>query len=113
MPTPTNSNSSIFTLSKDVVHTPDIQYYLIELCIEYTNTLNSLQVTTVDCLDQPIYVPCKIIQWKYLEFTFPKYFALFGALYIETELLMANGHLVGLDEILVNTSIDTMIHLLC
>ena len=112
VPTPINSNSSIFTLSKDV-HTPDIQHYLIKLCIEYTNTLNSQQVTTVDCLDQPIYIPCKIIQWKYLEFTFPKYFALFGALYIETELLMANGHLVGLDEILVHTSIDTVIHILC
>ena len=102
-----------FTLLKDVLHTLGIQYYLIKVCIEYKNTLNSQQVTAVDCSDQPIYIPCKIIQWKYLEFAFPKYFSLFGALHIETELLMANGHLVGLDEILVNTSIDTVIHILC
>ena len=78
-----------FASLKDVLHTLDIEYYLIIVCIEYTNTLNSQQVTAVDCSDQPIYIPCKIIQWKYLEFAFPKYFALFGALHIETELLMA------------------------
>ena len=64
----------------------------------------------MDCSDQLIYVLCKVIQWKYPEFAFPKYFALLGALHIETELLIANGHLVvgtGLDEILVDTSINT------
>ena len=108
--TPTPSNSSIFTLLKDVVHTPDMQHHLIKLCIEYTNTLNPQQVTAVDCLDHPIYALTKIIQWKYLEFAFPKYFALFGALHTEKELLIANGHLVsgtGLDEILGDSSIDT------
>ena len=84
--------------------------HLIKFCIEYTDTLNSQQVTAVDCLDQPIYFLCKIIQWKYPEFALPNYFALFGALHIETELLIANRHLVvgtGLDKIVGNTSIDT------
>ena len=64
----------------------------------------------MDCSDQPIYAISKIIQWKYPEFAFPKYFALFGVLHFEKELLIANGHLVaetGLDEILGDTSIDT------
>ena len=72
--------------------------------------MNPQQVTAVDCLDQPIYALSKIIQLKYLEFAFPRYFALFGALHIEEELLIANGHLVagtGLDEILGYTSINT------
>ena len=110
VPTPTPSNSSIFPLLKDVVHTLDMQHHVIKLCIEYTNTLSPQQVTAVDCLDQPIYALSKIIQWKYPEFAFPKYFALFAALHIEKELLIANGHLVagtGLDEILGDTSIDT------
>ena len=67
-------------------------------------------MTAVDCLDQPIYFLCKITQWKYPEFALPNYFALFGALHIETELLIANRHLVvgtGLDKIVGNTSIDT------
>ena len=66
-------------------------------------------MTAVDFSNQPIYVLCKIIQWKYPEFAFPKYFALFGALHIETELLIANGHLVtgtGPDDIIGDTSID-------
>ena len=50
----TRSNSSIFSLLKDVVHTPDMQHYLIKLCIEYTNTLYCQQMTAVDCSDQPI-----------------------------------------------------------
>ena len=110
VPTPTPSNSSSFPLLKDVVHTPDMQHHLIRLCIEYTNTLNPQQVTAVDCSGQSIYALSKIIQWKYPEFAFPKYFALFGALHIEKELLIANGHLVagvGLDEILGDTYIDT------
>ena len=110
VPTPTPSKSSILPLLKDVVHTPDIQHYLIKLSIEYTDTLNSHQVTAVDFSDQPIYVLCKIIQSKYPEFACPKYFALFGALSIETELLIANGHLVagaGLHKILGDISIDT------
>ena len=40
----------------------------------------------------------------------PKYFALFGALHNEKELLMANRHLVaetGLDKILGDKSVDT------
>ena len=53
--TPTPSNSSIFSLLKDVVHTPDMQHYLIKLCIEYTNSLNRRQMTAVDCPDQPIH----------------------------------------------------------
>ena len=89
MPTPTHSNSSIFPLLKDVVHTPDIQLHLIKLCIEYINTLNSQQVTAVHCSDQPIYVLCKIIQCKYPEKA--EYFALFGALHIEKGLLIANS----------------------
>ena len=50
----TTSNSSIFSLVKDVVHTPDMQHYPIKLCIEYTNSLNRRQMTAVDCPDQPI-----------------------------------------------------------
>ena len=87
-----------------------MQHHLIKLCIEYKNTLNPQQVTAVDCSDQPIYALSKIIQWKYPEFAFSKYFALFGGLHIEKELLIANGHLVartGLDEILGDTSIGT------
>ena len=68
-------------------------HHLIKLCIEYTDTLNSEQVTAVDCPDQPLYVVCKKIQWKYPEFAFLKSFALFGALHIEAELI-ANRHLV-------------------
>ena len=110
VPTPTSLNSSIFQLLKEVVHTLYMQHHLRKLCIEYTNTLNPQQVTAVDCSDQLIYALSKIIQWKYLEFAFPKYFALFGALHIEKELLIANKHLVagtGLDKILGDTSIDT------
>ena len=109
VPTPTSSNSSIFPLWKDVVHTPDLQHHLIKLCIEYRNTLNPRQVTPVDFSDQLIYALSKIIQWKYPELSFPKYFALFGALHIEKESLIANEHLVAgteLDEILGDTSID-------
>ena len=69
-----------------------MQHYLIRLCIEYTNNLNPQQVTAVDCSDQTIYALSKIIQLKYPEFAFPKYFALFGGLHIEKELLIANGH---------------------
>ena len=64
----------------------------------------------MDCSDQLIYALSKISQWKYPEFAFPRYFALFGALHIQKELLVANGHLVArarLDEILGDTSIDT------
>ena len=64
--------------------------------------MNSHHVTAVECSDQPIYVLCKIIQWKYPEFTCPMYFALFGVFRVEIELLIANGHLVvgaGLVEI--------------
>ena len=73
---PTPSNSSIFPLLKDM-HTLDMQHYLIKLCIKYTNTLNPQPVAAVDCSDQPIYALSKIIQWKYPEFAFPNYFALF------------------------------------
>ena len=87
-----------------------MEHHLIKLCIEYINTLNPQQVTAMDCSDQPIYALTKIIQWKYLEFEFPKYFALFGGLHIEKELLIANGHLVAgteLGEILGDTYIGT------
>ena len=43
-----------------------MQHDLVKLCIEYRNTLNHQQVTTVNCLDQPIYALSKIIQWKYI-----------------------------------------------
>ena len=92
------------------MHTLDMQHYLIKLCIKYTNTLNPQPVAAVDCSDQPIYALSKIIQWKYPEFAFPNYFALFWALHIEKELLIANGHQVaetGTDKILGDTSIDT------
>ena len=110
VPNPTPSNSSIFSVLKDVVHTPYMQHHPIKPGIEYKNTLNSHQVTAVDCSDQPVYALSKIIQWKYPKFEFPKYFALFGVLLIEKELLIANGHLVpgtGLDKILGHTSIIT------
>ena len=86
-----------------------MQHHLIKLCIEYTNTLNSQQVTTVDSSDQQIYALSKIIQLKYPEFAYLKYFALFAALLIEKELLIAIGQLVGtgLKEILGDTSIYT------
>ena len=88
-----------------------MQHHLIKLCIEYTNTLSPQQVATVHCSDQRIYALSKIIPWKYPEFGFLKYFALFGALLIEKELLIANGHLVGtgLEEILGDTSIYTAV----
>ena len=87
-----------------------MQHHLIKLCIEYTNTLNRQQVTTVDCSDQPIYALSKIIQWKYPEFAYSKYFALLRALLIEKELLIANAQLVGigLKEILGDTSLYTV-----
>ena len=70
-------------------------------------------MTAVDYSGQAIYTLSKIIQWKYRQFAFPKYYALFGALHIEKELLIGNGHLVagtGLDEILGDTSIDTLLY---
>ena len=87
-----------------------MQNHLIKLCIEYTNTLNRQQVTIVDCSDQPVYALSKIIQWKYPEFPYSKYFTLFGALLIGKELLIANGQLVGtgLKETLGDTSIYTV-----
>ena len=33
----------------------------LKLCIEYTDTLNSQQVTTVDFLDQPMHALSKLI----------------------------------------------------
>ena len=50
-----------------------MQHDLVKLCIEYRNTLNHQQVTTVNCLDQPIYALSKIIQWKYPEFAYSKH----------------------------------------
>ena len=70
-------------------------------------------MTAVDYSGQAIHILSKIIQWKYPQFAFPKYYALFGALHIEKELLIANGHLVagtGLDEILGDTSIDALLY---
>ena len=72
VPIPTPSNSSIYPLLKDVLHTSDMQNHLMKLCIEYTNTLNSQQVRVFDCSDQRKYALSKIIQWKYSEFAFPK-----------------------------------------
>ena len=68
-------------------------------------------MVAVDCSDQLIYALNKIIQWKYPEFAFSKYFALFGALHTEKELLIANGHLVEgtrLEGITDDTSIYTV-----
>ena len=99
VPAPTSSKSSIFPLLKNFVHTP-----------EYTNTLNLQQLIAVDCSDQLIYAISKMIQSKYSVIAFPKDFALFGALHIKKELLIANGHLVagtGLNEIVGDTPIDT------
>ena len=62
VPTPTLSNSSIFPLLNNVVHTLDMQHHLIKLYIEYTNTLNPQQVTALGCSDQPIYALSKIIE---------------------------------------------------
>ena len=61
-PTPTPSNSSVFQLLKDAAYTSGMPHHLIKLCIEYTNTLNPQQVTTVDCLGQPMYALIKILQ---------------------------------------------------
>ena len=58
------------------------------------------------CSGQLVCALSKKIQWKYLEFAFPKYSALFGALRIEK---IANGHLVAgtrLYEIVSDTFID-------
>ena len=87
-----------------------MQHHLIKLCIEYTNTFNCQQVTAVNCSDQPIYALSNIIQWKYPEFAYSKYFALFGAPLIKKELLIANGQVVGrgLKEILGDSSIYTV-----
>ena len=79
LPTPRTSNSSIFPLLKDAIHTLDMQHHLITLCIEYTNIFNPQQVTAMDCSDQLTYALSKIIQWTYPEFAFPKYLALSGA----------------------------------
>ena len=64
-----------------------MQRHLMKLCIDYINTLNPQQMTAVDCLGQPIYALSKIIQQKYSEFAFSKYFAMFGVLHIEKESL--------------------------
>ena len=75
--------------------------------------MNPPQVTAVDFSDQPIYALSKTIQWEYSELAFSKCFALFGAIYIEKEILIATGHLVagtGLKGILGDTSIY-MVHL--
>ena len=101
VPTPTSLNSSILLLLKDVVHTSDKQHHLIELCIEYTNTLNPRETTAVHGSYQPTYAFSKIIKWKYPEFVFLKYFG--------NNLLTTKGHLVagtGLDEIAGDTSVD-------
>ena len=67
--------------------------------------MNCQQATTVDCSGRPIYALSKVR--KYPEFAYSKYFALFGALLIKKELLVANGQLVGtgLKEILGDTSV--------
>ena len=70
-----------------------MQHHLVKICIEHRNTLNLQQVAAVNCSDQPIYALSRIIQRKYREFTFSKYFIL--SLYIKKELLIANGHLVA------------------
>ena len=85
-----------------------MQHDLILLFINYTNTLNPLQITAVDCSDQPIYALSKINQWMCPDFSFPRYF---GGLHIEKALLIANGNILGgswLDNILGGAAIDTI-----
>ena len=67
-----------------------MQHHLIKLCIEYANAFNPQQKTIFDCSQQPIHAFSKIIGWKYPEFKFSKYLALFGALHIEEGLLIDN-----------------------
>ena len=59
---PPPCNKAILPLLRDVVHKFDMQHHLI------TNKLNPLQVTAVDCSDQPIYALSKMDQWLYPEF---------------------------------------------
>ena len=107
-PPPPPCNKSILPLLKDVVHTFDMQHHLISLFINYTNTLNPQQITAVDCSDQPIYALSKINQWMCPDFSFPRYFPLFGGLQ-EKALLIANGNLLGgLDNILGDAAIGTI-----
>ena len=51
-----------FPLLKDAEHASDIQHHLINIYIEYTNTLNPQQVAAVDCSSQSIYVLSKIVE---------------------------------------------------
>ena len=71
--------------------------------------LNPLQVAAVDFSDQPMYALSTILQSKYQEFAFSKYFAL--SLHIKKELLIVIGHLVAetrLEDILGDISIYTV-----
>ena len=89
-------NKAIFPLLKDVVHTVNMQHHLISCFIDYNRTLNTDQVTAVDCSDQPVYALSKICQWFYpSKFGFPMYFPMLGALHIEKALLIVHSKLIG------------------
>ena len=88
-----------------------MQNLLNSLFIDYTETLNSAQITAVDCSDQPIYAFSNINQWLFPKFALPRYFALFGGLHIEKALLTAHGNLIGgsgLGKLLGDMQIETI-----
>ena len=82
-----------------------MHHHLISLFVEYTQTLNHQQLTTVDCSDQLIYALTKINQWLC------RYFPSFGCLHIEKALLVAHGNLIrgsGLEELLGDKQIQAI-----
>ena len=97
-------NKVIFPLLKDVLHTVNMQHHLISCFIDFNRTLNTDQVTAVDCSDQPVYALSKIRQWFYpSKFGFPMYFPMLGALHIEKSLLIVHSKLIdgtGIDAII-------------
>ena len=97
-------NKVIFPLLKDAVHTVNMQHHLISCFIDYNRTLDTDQVTAVDCSDQPVYALSKICQWFYpSKFGFPMYFPMLGALHIEKALLIVHSKLIG------GTGVDAII----
>ena len=94
-----------------VVHTFHMQHHLFSLFVEYTQTLNPQQLTTVDCSDQPLYAVSKNSQWLCPKFAVPRYVALFGGLHIEKAMLVARGNLIrgsGLENLLGYKQIGTI-----
>ena len=88
-----------------------MQHHLISLFVEYTQTLNPQQLTTVYCSDQAIYAVSKIDQWFCPELAVPRYFALFGDVHIEKAMLVTHGNLIidsGLEDFLGDKQIETI-----